>query len=159
MSTLSRNACRNVRKENLCGVSRCACEMPHAANPGPVRVVTSQGKVIAAVLAAPIVRLSPPDDVDDVLRAGSIDPVTLTAPPGAPAALDDARYTALAEAILGRLTYRPQDRVWRHLLQPPGPAVVGGGQAPRPTYEALREAHLDTLRWLLMGGACAGVAR
>lgn len=140
------------------GVEGCACKAP-ASKPAPVQVVTSQGKVSAAVLAAPIVRLSPPDDVDAVLRTGGIDPLTLNASPGAPAALDDARYTALAEAILGRLTYRPQDRVWRHLLQPPGPAVVGAGQAPRPTYEALREAHFDTLRWLLMGGACAGVAR
>lgn len=138
------------------GVEGCACKAP-ASKPAPVQVVTSQGKVSAAVLAAPIVRLSPPDDVDDVLRAGGVDPVTLTAPTGAPVALDDAHYTALAEALLGRAVYDAAEGVWRHVLEAPATAVVGPGQAPRPTYEALREAHLDQVRWLLMGGACSGL--
>lgn len=140
------------------GVERCACAAP-AAKPAPVWVVTSQGKVSAAALAGPIVRLSPPDGVDDVLRAGGVDPATLGALPGVAVALDDARYTALAEAILGRMAYDATEGVWRHVLEAPATTVIGAGQAPRPTYEALRAAHLDQVRWLLMGGACAGVAR
>lgn len=165
--TSSKTCCEDC-ETGVCSAAQCACETSAAPPPkavappvkkAPVMVLTPKGRVSETLLRAGIVRLAPPAGTDDTLRAGGIDPATLRAIPGAAVVLDNTRYTALAEVLLGRLVYDAEEGVWRHVLRAPEVTVVSVGQAPRPSFEALREAHLDHQRWLLMGGACAGVNR
>jgi hypothetical protein len=166
MPKASSKSCCEACKASVCSAAQCACETAAAPPPkavappvkkAPVMVLTPKGRVSETLLRAGIVRLAPP-------RAPTTYPARGRHRPRDAARVSwrggRARRGALHRhggELLGRLVYDAARGAWRYALEPPATVVIGPGQPPRPSFEALREAHLDDLRWLLMGGACAAV--
>jgi hypothetical protein len=167
MPKASSKSCCEACKAGVCSAAQCACETDRRAAPEGGRAAGEEGARHGAHAEGPGERDAaprghrPPRAAQRApttsLRAGGIDPATLRASSGAAVVLDDARYTAHRRGAPRQARLR-RGRGARGATscEAPTTVVIGPGQAPRPSFEALREAHLDDLRWLLMGGACAG---